>query len=479
MKKIKYTLVGFVVLLLLAFTAYKCTTKKMMANAHKKVVGNSEENYQEFCASCHGDKVKKFITRDKWVYGEDRESMFKVIKFGADKDGMPAYQEALSNQEIYDIVDYILAAVENKKSEEFSSGENNDVVFHSEGMKLKLELITEEAESPWGITQSSDGILFFTDKQGILFAKKGNEPAVKIKGLPEVKFRGQGGLMDVKLHPDFDGNKKIYLTYSKPHPSNEDLSTTVLFSGEIENDQIKNGKDIFIAQPYENTSRHFGSRIIFDNDGYLFLSVGERGRRDEYPQKLDNHLGKIIRLNDDGTAPEDNPFYDQPNAKNEVFSYGHRNPQGLCYDPINNIIYDNEHGPRGGDEINKVEAAKNYGWPVITYGINYVGTKITDLTHKEGMEQPEHYWVPSIAVCGMDFITSDKYPGWKGDILSGSLKFDYLNRNDLNEDGEFVKEEKLFPTIGRMRSVSQCADGYIYFGVESPGKIYRIVPIQQ
>ncbi len=464
--------------ILIGICIFKCTTKKAVENAQKEIIGNSEENYKEFCASCHGEKIEAFINRDVWVYGADRESMFKIIKFGKDDIGMPGYAEALNDSEVYEVVDYILSAIENKKSREFSSGENDDITFVSEGMKLKLELISEVADSPWGITQSKNGVLFFTDKQGLLFSKKEKESAIKINGVPEVRFKGQGGLMDVKLHPDFENNKRIYLTYSKPHPSNNNLSTTAVYSGILNNNSIQNGKDIFIAQPYVDTYRHYGSRMIFDNDGYLFLAIGERGRRDDYPQKLDNHLGKILRLNDDGTIPADNPFYHQENAKKEIYSYGHRNPQGLCYDAENNKIYDNEHGPRGGDEINLIQAGKNYGWPVITYGINYVGTKITDLTHKEGMEQPEHYWVPSIAVCGMDFVSSNKYPKWKGDILSGSLKFDYINRNDLSASGEFLKEEKLFPTIGRLRSISQCSDGYIYFGVENPGKIYKVVPVE-
>nr|MBC8151039.1 PQQ-dependent sugar dehydrogenase [Bacteroidota bacterium] len=202
-----------------------------------------------------------------------------------------------------------------------------------------------------------------------------------------------------------------------------------------------------------------------------------RGRRDDNPQYLGNDLGKIHRLNDDGSVPVDNPFYNTPDAKNSIYSYGHRNPQGLCYNPVTNKIYDNEHGPRGGDEVNLIEPGNNYGWPVITYGINYIGTEITDLTHQEGMEQPIRYWVPSIATCGMEIVTSDKYPAWKGNILSGSLKFNYLHRDVFDENDVWIKEEKLFPDIGRMRSIEQCADGYLYFGVEAPGKIYRIVPV--
>lgn len=478
MKKLIYSILFIFLFLGTAFTWYKCAFNKTKAEVLQENIGNAEEYYEEFCASCHGKQVKEFVDREKWVYGSSRAEMFDVIKKGADKDGMPAYGEVLNDGQIYELVDYILAAIEDKKSEEFNSGENNDVVFSSEGMDLKLELVVDNIDSPWGITQSNDGTLFYTEKAGKLFSKNKAGVINEITGLPKVAFRGQGGLMDVLLHPDFDNNKRIYLTYSKQKTDDDDYSTTALFSGTLEGNEIKNGKDIFIAMPYETTSRHFGSRMIFDNDGYLFLTVGERGRRDDHPQKLDNHLGKVLRLNDDGTAPIDNPFYTTEGTKKEIYSYGHRNPQGLCYDSLNNKIYDNEHGPRGGDEINLVEAGANYGWPVITYGINYVGTKITDLTHKEGMEQPSRYWVPSIATCGMEYVSSDKYPAWKGNILSGSLKFNYLHRDAFDENGKLIKEEKLFPDIGRMRSVEQCADGYLYFGVENPGKIYRIVPVE-
>ena len=420
--------------------------------------------------------VKKFVNREKWLYGSTRNEMFKVIKHGAEIDGMPAYGEVLSDMSVYELVDYILSAIEDKKSEDFNAGLNDDIVFVSEGMQLQLQLVVKNADSPWSITQSNDGRLFYTDKSGKLFSKLG-EVIQEIMGLPLVKYKGQGGLMDVILHPDFDNNKRIYLSYSKPNPDDDNYSATAIFSGILDGNAIINGEDVFMAEPYVSSNVHYGSRMIFDNDGFLFVSIGERGKRYDYPQKLDNHLGKIHRLNDDGTVPMDNPFYYTPDAIKSIYSYGHRNPQGLCYDSVTNKIYDNEHGPRGGDEVNLIEEGRNYGWPVITYGINYIGTTITDSTHIEGMEQPIRYWVPSIATCGMEIVTSDKYPAWKGNILSGSLKFNYLHRDVFDENNQLLKEEKLFPDIGRMRSVEQCADGYIYLGMEDPGRIYRIIPL--
>ena len=479
MKKIIPTFITIFLLLGVSFTWNKCTMNtfsKTKASVLQEDMGDAEKYYGNYCASCHGKQVKAFVDREKWVYGSTRSEMFDVVKNGAEADGMPAYGEVISDQQVYELVDYILAAIEDKKSEDFNTGANEDVVFVSEGMRLKLELVAENSASPWAITQSQDGRLFYTDTSGKLFSQK-DSVIQEISGLPSVKYKGQGGLMDVILHPDFESNHRMYLTYSKPKPDDDGYATTAVFSGTLDNNAITNGKDIFIAEPYLSTNHHYGSRMIFDKDGYLFVSIGERGRRDGNPQYLGNDLGKIHRLNADGSVPVDNPFYNTPDAKNSIYSYGHRNPQGLCYNPATNKIYDNEHGPRGGDEVNLIEPGNNYGWPVITYGINYIGTSITDLTHQEGMEQPIRYWVPSIATCGMEIVTSDKYPAWKGNILSGSLKFNYLHRDVFDENDVWIKEEKLFPDIGRMRSIEQCADGYLYFGVEAPGKIYRIVPV--
>ena len=479
MKKIIPTVIAFILMLGVSFTWSKCTLNtfnKTKASVLQEDMGDAEKYYGNYCASCHGKQVKAFVDREKWVYGSTRSEMFDVVKNGVEADGMPAYGEVLSDTQVYALVDYILAAIEDKKSDDFNTGANEDVVFVSEGMRLKLELVADNVTSPWAITQSQEGRLFYTETSGKLFSKK-DSVIQEITGLPSVKYKGQGGLMDVILHPDFENNHLIYLSYSKPKPDDDGLATTAIFLGRLENNAITDGKDIFIAEPYLSTNLHYGSRMIFDKDGYLFVSIGERGRRDENPQYLGNDLGKIHRLNADGSVPVDNPFYNTPDARTSIYSYGHRNPQGLCYNPATNKIYDNEHGPKGGDEVNLIEAGNNYGWPVITYGINYIGTSITDLTHQEGMAQPIRYWVPSIATCGMDIVTSDKYPAWKGNILSGSLKFNYLHRDVFDENDLWLKEEKLFPEIGRMRSIEQCADGYIYFGVEAPGKIFRIVPV--
>lgn len=243
-------------------------------------------------------------------------------------------------------------------------------------------------------------------------------------------------MLDIEIDPDFGNNGFVYLSYSKRNTQNSSLQTTAVARGKLTGNSLVNVEDIFIALPYHNTTLHYGSRLLFDRTGYLYISVGDRGGRDQYPQALNNQIGKVHRLNTGGSIPNDNLFVGNQNANNSIFAYGIRNPQGLSLHPETGDIWESEHGPQGGDEIYILKAGYNYGWPVISYGINYNGTPFTDLTEKEGMEQPVHYWNPSIALCGMDFISGDFYSKWKGDLIVSSLKFQYLHR--LKMDGNNV-----------------------------------------
>ena len=244
----------------------------------------------------------------------------------------------------------------------------------------------------------------------------------------------------------------------------------------LKNNSLTNKELLYKGVPNTTKGQHFGSRIVFDNEGYVYFSIGERGDRDINPQDIKRDGGKIYRLYDDGRIPEDNPFVGVKGAKTAVYSYGHRNPQGLIKHPETGEIWDNEHGPRGGDEINIIKKGANYGWPLVTYGINYGGTPITDKTEMTGMEQPIHYWVPSIAPSGMAYITSDKYTNWKGSLLVGSLAFQYLERLVL-DGNKVIAREKLMDGIGRVRAVKQGPDGLIYVAVEGKG-IYKLIPIK-
>ena len=346
-------------------------------------------------------------------------------------------------------------------------------IVESEKLKFAVDTITTELKNPWGMAFLPDGRTLVTERAGeIRIIKDGKLLDEKIQGVPAVYAHGQGGLMDIQLHPDFAKNGWIYLSYSKQVA---DSGGTVIARAKIEGNMLTNLEELFQAVPLSKSEVHFGSRIAFDGKGYMFFTSGERGKK-ENAQDLTNHLGKVLRLHDDGKVPSDNPFVSTLGAKSEIWSYGHRSLQGLYYDKATGILWEHEHGPRGGDELNIVEKGKNYGWPVITYGINYDSTIITDITEKEGMEQPIHYWVPSIAPCGMTMVTSDKYPAWKGNILIGALSHQLVDRIEIS-DRTFVKEERLLEKIGRVRAVAESPDGYIYVAMENPGKIVRLVPL--
>lgn len=335
-----------------------------------------------------------------------------------------------------------------------------------------LQPIVEGLNIPWGMAFLPDGSLLVTEKEGNLIHVKNNSKTI-IKGVPEVYLRGQGGLLDIALHPNYKDNGWIYLTYALADGLGSG-GNTALMRAKIDNNTLVSHELLYKATPNTTKGVHFGSRITFDNDGYLYFSIGDRGDHDLNPQDLSRDGGKIYRLHDDGQIPVDNPFFNTSDAKKAVYSYGHRNPQGMIKHPETGAIWTHEHGPKGGDEINIIQKGKNYGWPIITYGINYSGTPITDVTEMEGMEQPLYYWVPSIAPSGMAFVTSSVYPQWKGSLLVGSLSFQYLERLEI-KDNKVVSREKLLVDIGRVRNVVQGPDGYIYVAIEGTG-IVKLVP---
>ena len=348
--------------------------------------------------------------------------------------------------------------------------ENTPPIKSPETASYTIELVVPDVEVPWGMVFLPDGSLLYTEKKGKLIRFQYGKKH-EISGLPTTYVRGQGGLMGIALHPEFEKNKSIYFTMAT---ANEDASggNTGLYTATLKENVLSDVKLLYKAEPDTKKGVHFGSRIVFDVDGYLYFSVGDRGERDINPQDITRDNGKIYRLNDDGSVPDDNPFVGVEGAKEAIYSYGHRNPQGLVIHPETGAIWAHEHGPRGGDEINIIEAGKNYGWPKITYGKNYTGTTITKNRSLPGMEQPFYYWVPSIAASGMAFVTSDKYPNWKGSILAGSLKKSYLERLTVRNN-KVIAREKVAPDIGRVRDVIMGPNGFIYIAVEFEG-IYRI-----
>jgi len=334
------------------------------------------------------------------------------------------------------------------------------------------EVVVSDLTIPWGFEFLPDQSMLITEKQGELIHFK-NGIKTTISGLPAIKTIGQGGLLDIKLHPNYPTNGWIYFSYASGDGAGEGANTAIM-RAKLENNSLVQNQLLYKASPNSTKGQHFGSRIEFDNDGYLYFSVGDRGNRDVNPQNVELDGGKIYRLHDDGRIPSDNPFNSDSNAKKAIYSYGHRNAQGMAKHPQTGEIWTHEHGPKGGDEINIIKSGKNYGWPLISYGINYNGTTFTENTSLPGMEQPLHYWVPSIAPSGMAFVNSNIYPGWKGNLLVGSLKFQYLNRCILSNN-KVVEEEKLLEGLGRVRTVKQGPDGYIYVGIENVG-IVKIIP---
>lgn len=338
--------------------------------------------------------------------------------------------------------------------------------------KFTVQKLYDSLRNPWGLAWLPDGRLLVTERSGeILVFKNDQYTGEKLSGVPEVFNEGQGGLLDIKLHPNYAQNNWIYISYSKPVKGG---ATTAITRFKLQGNQIVEKQDVFLAKPFLKEDYHFGSRIVFDKEGFMYFSVGERGTQPKV-QLLDNDHGKIHRTFDDGRAPTDNPFAGQSGAKASIWTYGHRNPQGMVYDEASGNLWAVEHGPKGGDELNLIQKGKNYGWPKTSYGINYDGTILTKHKEMEGIENPVRYWVPSIAPCGMTIVTSDRYPDWKGNLLVSALSFRHIARVELSGT-KYVKEEQLVQDIGRVRAVGQSPDGVIYAVTEGPGLLIKLVP---
>lgn len=433
--------------------------------------------YRKYCGGCHGNDMGTFVNHD-WKFGKTRSAVFKAIKYGYTTTGMPAFDVTFSDKETYELADYLLKGIANNSAKKTTEPKKGSGVFETDLLKIKMDTVASIPDVPWCVAFLPNGELLITERRGTLYHVAANKQLQKINGVPKVMADGQGGLFDVLLHPNFATNKIIYLSYSKLESNNSDKSTTAIMQAILEGHELKNQHDIFIAKPYSGTQHHYGARMVFDKNGYLYFSVGERGNEKENPQTLTNDLGKIHRIKADGSIPADNPFVSNTKASPSIFCYGNRNPQGLTVHPQTGAVWENEHGPMGGDEINLIEPGKNYGWPVITYGINYNGTPITDKTSLPGMEQPQHFWVPSIAPSGLAFLQGNKYKGWEGDVLSGSLKFHWLSRCKM-EGNIITSEESMLKEVGRMRDVRVSPDGYIYITVESPGYVLRLLPVDK
>ena len=351
-----------------------------------------------------------------------------------------------------------------------------DDVNSTEHYELKVTTVATGLDHPWGLAFLPDGHMLVTERDSgaIRIVSKAGDVGAPLQGTPEVFARGQGGMLDVAIDPDFKDNQLVYFSFAEPGDGD---AGTAVGRGRLDTNEnaLRDVEILFRQQPKTVGGLHFGSRLVFSPEGHLYITVGERGER-ERTQDFTVNRGQVIRINRDGSIPDDNPFLGKPGYRPETWSVGHRNPQGAARHPETGKLWINEHGARGGDEVNIPAAGRNYGWPVISYGTHYSGAKIGVGTHKYNMEQPIYYWDPSIAPSGMAFYTGDKFPKWRGNAFAGSLSYMLLVR--LTLDGEkVIAEERLLRMQRRIRAVIDGPDGYLYLLVDhDPGQILRLEP---
>jgi len=451
-----------------------------LAGAQEERSGKVAEVYAERCSACHGAKLQggqsKSLLDNEWKYGGDDASLTASIRDGRLDAGMPPFGSMMSEQEVRALVIFIREKADAaRRAATVFAKPQGDTIVKSEEHAFKVETVAEGLDTPWSLAFLPDGRMLVTEKPGRLrIVEKGKRPE-PVFGVPAVWPEGQGGLLDVAVHPDYATNGWIYLSYS--HPGPDASAMTRVMRARLQGGRLVDQETLFAppVELYRSGTVHFGSRFVFDDKGYLFFTIGERGQKDD-AQDLARPNGKVHRIKDDGRVPEDNPFVKTAGALPTIWSYGHRNPQGLAQQPVTGELWDAEHGPRGGDELNLVKPGRNYGWPVITYGMNYDGTPIADSTAKEGMEQPVLHWTPSIAVCAIDFYVGDRFPRWKNDLLVSSLAAEELRRVRI-ESGRVTNQEVLFKGIGRIRDVVVGPDGLVYVAFNVPDRVARLVPV--
>ncbi len=452
----------------------------VIATAQNRIgTGTVAKLYETYCMSCHGPDLKgglgcSLLDTSTWKRIGPELSFLEYVREGDIETEMPAFKDGLTDPQIRSLEIYIDEMRQKSESREV---EQHSGAYLAGGYKFRLETVAEGLNIPWSIAFLPDGVVLVAERPGALKIWKGGKMGEAVEGTPEVFARGQGGLLEVAAHPDYEKNGWIYLAFSASPESDKNSGMTKIVRGRIQSGKWRDEEVIFeVPAKFHRTSgAHFGTRLVFQA-GYLFFSIGDRGAQD-HAQDLSRPNGKIHRIHDDGAIPKDNPFVDKDGAYPSIWTYGNRNAQGLDVHPVTGEIWESEHGPRGGDEINLIKRGVNYGWPVITYGMNYNGNPITEKTVAPGMEQPVHYWTPSIAACGIDFYEGDKFPNWKNDLLVGGLASQELHRLVLESD-QLVENEIILKNEGRVRDVASGPDGFIYVVLNGPDRIARIVPVE-
>ncbi len=465
--------------LLIFFSVLSCSAQNRIGT------GAVETLYQQYCMTCHGKDLKggmgqSLLNPSTWKVVGKGTDFIEYVKKGNASLGMPAFEGALSDGEIRSLQIYIEEMrQQTHRSNGNAMSKSADGVYSSGGYRFRLETVIDGLVTPWSIFFVSEDEVLITERKGALRVWKSGTLQAPVRGIPEVVAQGQGGLLEVAGHPDYAENGWIYLAYSGAAEGrlNSMDSMTKIVRGRIRHNQWVDEEVIFEvpASMHRASGVHFGTRLVF-KEGYLFFGIGDRGAQDQ-AQDLSRPNGKIHRIHDDGRIPEGNPFMGIPDAYPTIWTFGNRNPQGLDAHPETGEIFESEHGPRGGDEINLIRPGHNYGWPVITYGMNYNGKPITGLTEMDGMEQPLHYWTPSIAVCGIDFYEGAHFPDWKHHLFVGGLASNELHRLVI-EDNRVVKDEIIIKGEGRVRDVASGPDGFLDLVLNGPDRVVRLVPVK-
>jgi len=431
--------------------------------------------YQRHCAECHGTRgeggLGGSLIDGEWKHGGSDADKARVIRDGIPEMGMQGFGSVLNEQEIRALVVYMdeLAA----QARPLPSPEQDGEVFSTDRLNYRLETLLENRERMWGVSFLPDGGYILTETSGAvrLLSPEG-ELFPPLQGTPEVADRGQGGMLDVAVHPNFRENGWVYLSFSEGEGAE---TMTAVVRGRIRDNHWVDEEEIYRADRefYSRSGVHFGTRVVFKN-GYVYFAIGDRGAQRQ-AQDPGRPNGKIHRLHEDGRIPADNPYI-QSGGLPSLWTLGNRNPQGLAFHPATGELWSTEHGPRGGDELNLIQRGLNYGWPLVTHGLNYNGTPITAHTEMEGMEPPVFHWTPSIAVCGMAFADGGRYPEWENDVLAGGLRGQVLERLRIR-DGEVVEREAVLKGLGRVRDTKTSPEGFLYLILEGRGaRLVRLVP---
>jgi glucose/arabinose dehydrogenase len=441
-----------------------------------------ESIYKKYCAGCHGGKLEgnsasKLIKED-WAYGKGREAIHQNIKSGIPNTEMMGWGSVLKDEQITAVVDFILAAQEKKPAAKTPIP--NQITTQDYVLKIE-KLVTEGIRTPWGIEFVDKNKALITEKGGnIRWLINGKLDPQPIRGLPQTHTQSStGGYMDIALDPKFSKNGWVYLGYSHTNSNISDKAApgmTKIIRGRIKGHQWTDEQTLFEVPDSLMVvgGDRWGCRFLFDKDGYLYFTIGDMGKA-MASQELSRATGKIFRINPDGSVPKDNPFVKVPNALPAIFTIGNRNVQGLAQHPVTGQIWATEHGPRGGDELNILKKGANYGWPVITYGVDYDGKIVSDKDHQEGMEQPVIQWTPSIAVCPAEFCISPLFPKWKNNLMVGALAYEELQRLIIDKD-KVTAREMILKGFGRVRDIKTSPDGAIYVLLNKPDMILRITP---